>query len=125
MRILRRTLCSISLILLLAISFMSLRSYFRGDCLRSYSRGKMHSISSVKGSIVFDATDHDPRSFRDGTQFGTTKKIYSSTFSPPKSWIERLGFWSIDMSGSSGPFFRIIIPYWPLVLIFAVLPADA
>src|SRR6476660_1520970 len=96
MRILFRILLSASLILLLATSFMSIRSYFRGDYWGNCSHGRCNSISSAKGSIVFDASQMNPIFRSDGTEFGTTKKVYYSTFSPPRTWQERLGFWSID-----------------------------
>src|SRR5258706_7339698 len=125
MRILFRLLLSASLILLAATSFMSIRSYFRGDYWGTSSHGRCNSISSAKGSIVFDASEMDPIFRPDSTEFGTAKKVYYSTYSPPRTWQQRLGFWSMDMRTSSGPFFRTIIPYWPLILIFAVIPLDA
>jgi hypothetical protein len=125
MQKLLRILVCLSLILLLASSSMAIRSYFRGDWLAKTSHGRSNSISSAKGSIVFDASEMDPLFSLDGATFGTTNRVYYSTWEPPRTFAERLGFWSMDTRMKSGPFFRTIIPYWPLIALFGVLPADA
>jgi hypothetical protein len=119
-----RILCGLSLFLFIATSFMSIRSYFRGDYWGRSIHGRYNSVSSAKGSIVLDTAEMNPIFRPDETNWGTTKQVYYSTYAPPATLLERLGFWSIDIHTSAGPGFRTIIPYWPLIFLFAAIPAN-
>src|SRR5205814_326090 len=116
-----KTLSRLSLLLLLLISFMCVRSDFRGDYFSRSRHGMFLAVGSVIGFICIDYGGGDPRWLPDETRFGSGKAV-SPKFFPPRSWVERMGFIFHEIQTREDLSYRLLLPYWVFMLPFAILP---